>query len=131
MDDEAATAIGDVFTSFSERFASFREDVSHQLARQNRNIERQLARQGEDLECQLDALTEEFSRMSTVSSVRIVIQVNGRMVIHSGATIPADVLGAESFVDQVRSVFCDGSGRTGRAWSGSRRGARGGRAAPW
>ena len=32
------------------------------------------------------------------------------MLIHSGATIAADVLGAESFVDQVRSVFCDGSG---------------------
>ena len=50
-----------------------------------------------------------------VNSARKVIQVSGRMVIHSGATIPADVLGADSFVDQVRSVFCGGSGRKRRA----------------
>ena len=35
-----------------------------------------------------------------VNSVRKVIQISVRMVIHSGATIPADVLGAESFMDQ-------------------------------
>ncbi len=36
-----------------------------------------------------------------VNSARIAIQVSARMLIHSGATIAADVLGAESFVGQV------------------------------
>ena len=36
-----------------------------------------------------------------VNSARKVIQISGRMLIHSGATIAADVLGAESFVGQV------------------------------
>ena len=40
-----------------------------------------------------------------VNSVRKVIQVSARMVIHSGATIPADVVSAESFVDQA-CVLC-------------------------
>ena len=51
MDDEAASAIADVFASFSESFTFFREDVSQQLATQNRNVERQLA-----------TLSDEFGR---------------------------------------------------------------------
>ena len=41
------------------------------------------------------------SYIEPVNSARIAIQVSARMVIHSGATIAADVLGAESFVGQV------------------------------
>ena len=61
VDDEAATAIGDVFASFSERFTSFREDVSQQLATQNRNVERQFATQNRNVERQLATQAEEFA----------------------------------------------------------------------
>ena len=39
--------------------------------------------------------------LANVNSARIAIQVSARMSIHSGATIAADVPGAESFVGQV------------------------------
>ena len=43
----------------------------------------------------------EYAARQRVNSARIAIQVSARMLIHSGATIAADVLGAESFVGQV------------------------------
>ena len=42
-----------------------------------------------------------YAYVAVVNSARIAIQVSARMLIHSGATIAADVLGAESFVGQV------------------------------
>ena len=43
---------------------------------------------------------------ATAGLVAIQVKVSARTVTHSGATIAADVLGAESFVGQVRSSLC-------------------------
>ena len=76
MDDEAATAIGDVFASFSERFTSFREDVSQQLARQNRNVERQLA-----------TLSDEFGRKLNFHTTLILLGIGILAVLVVAASV--------------------------------------------